>query len=57
MLVGIGLVAVPVLAVTYSRINARRDVLQKEMEEKGIKYTADQIRDMGDRAPDFRYTL
>lgn len=57
MLVGIGLVAVPVLALTYSRVNARRDVLQKEMEEKGIKYTADQIRDMGDRAPDFRYTL
>lgn len=57
MLVGIGLVAVPVAALTYSRINARRDVLQKEMEEKGIKYTPEQIREMGDRAPDFRYTL
>lgn len=57
MFVGIGFVTLPIAVITYTRINARRDVLEKEMQEKGIKYTAEELREMGDRAPDFRYTL
>lgn len=57
MFVGIGFVTLPIAVITYTRINARRDALEKEMEEKGIRYTAEELREMGDRAPDFRYTL
>ena len=57
MFVGIGLVTVPATALAYAKINARRDALQTDMREKGIKYTTEEIRDMGDKAPDFRYTL
>ncbi|PSR71771.1 hypothetical protein PHLCEN_2v12375, partial [Hermanssonia centrifuga] len=57
MFVGIGFVTLPIAVVAYTRINARRDVLEKEMQEKGIKYTAEELRELGDKAPDFRYTL
>ena len=57
MFVGIGFVFLPLVVFLYTRINAHRDKLQREMEEKGIKYTPEEIREMGDRAPDFRYTL
>ena len=54
---GIGLVILPILVLVYSRINARRAVLIREMEEKGLRYNAEELRSMGDRAPDFVYTL
>jgi hypothetical protein len=59
MFVGIGLICVPIAVVTYKRINAKRDHLAKEALEKGekTKYTDAELRRMGDRAPDFRYTL
>lgn len=57
MFVGIGFVTVPIAVIAYKRINAKRDAFEKEMEEKGIKYSANELREMGDRAPDFRYTL
>ncbi|EKM57338.1 uncharacterized protein PHACADRAFT_160834 [Phanerochaete carnosa HHB-10118-sp] len=57
MFVGIGFVSLPIVVFLYKRINAQRDRLQKEMEEKGIKLTPEELREMGDRAPDFRYTL
>ena len=57
MFVGIGFVTVPLAIIIYSRINAKRDALEKEMKEKGIKLSDDEIRRLGDRAPDFRYTL
>ncbi|KAH9919552.1 MFS general substrate transporter [Fomitopsis serialis] len=57
MFVGIGLVALPITVLIYKRINARRDAFQNEMVEKGISYSPDELRKMGDRAPDFRYTL
>jgi hypothetical protein len=57
MFVGIGFIFLPIVVFIYIRINAHRDKLQKEMEEKGIKYTPEELREMGDRAPDFRYTL
>ena len=57
MFVGIGYVTLPIAVIAYMRINARRDVLMKEMQEKGIKLTPEELRELGDRAPDFRYTL
>lgn len=57
MFVGIGLIFVPLTMLTYKHINAKRDALQLEMSEKGVSYSAEELRKMGDRAPDFRYTL
>jgi len=57
--VGIGFIAVPMVAFLYRRINAQRDrMLQFEI-EGGIKkiYTDHEMRELGDKAPDFRYTL
>ncbi|KAK0201075.1 MFS general substrate transporter [Desarmillaria ectypa] len=53
MFVGIGLVCVPVAAITYTRINANRE---KEM-QKGMNYSREELKKMGDRAPDFRYMM
>ena len=57
MFVGIGFIALPIVVLAYIRINARRDAAVKEAEEKGIKLSPEQLRRLGDRAPDFRYTL
>ena len=49
-----------IAAVSYGRINARRDALARAGdggEKGGPRYTSEELRDMGDRAPDFRYTL
>ncbi|KAI9056478.1 MFS general substrate transporter [Trametes sanguinea] len=57
MFVGIGFITVPLTVLAYKRINARRDALVREANEKGVVYTPAELRRMGDRAPDFRYTL
>ncbi|EKM77200.1 hypothetical protein AGABI1DRAFT_62224 [Agaricus bisporus var. burnettii JB137-S8] len=59
MFVGMGLICVPVAVLSYVRINKKRDELQREALEKGEanKYTPQQLREMGDREPSFRYTL
>ncbi|KAK7687705.1 hypothetical protein QCA50_008921 [Cerrena zonata] len=57
MFVGIGLIVVPVAATLYIRINAKREAELRNMEENGIRLTADEVRELGDRAPDFRYIL
>ncbi|KAJ3484973.1 hypothetical protein NLI96_g5276 [Meripilus lineatus] len=57
MFVGIGFITLPLTVLIYTRINAKRDRQQKEMAENGIRFTDDELRRMGDRAPDFRYTL
>ena len=57
MFVGIGYIALPITVFLYKRINANRDKLMSEMEEKGEKLTPEQIRELGDKSPDFRYTL
>ena len=41
----------------YTRINTKRDKIMQEREEKGEVYTAEELRRLGDKAPDFRYTL
>ncbi|KAF8965756.1 MFS general substrate transporter [Flammula alnicola] len=59
MFVGIGFISVPIVILSYIRINKKRDEAQREALERGEtnKYTNQQLREMGDRAPDFRYTL
>lgn len=59
MFVGIGFIATPAVVLSYIRINKQRDVAQREALENGEKnkYTDKQLRELGDRAPDFRYTL
>lgn len=57
MFIGIGFLTVPVAVVIYNRINARRDIIEREMEEKGILLSAEALRELGDRAPDFRYMI
>lgn len=57
MFVGIGLICTPLAVVIYRRINAHRDEMERQGLEKGPGYTDEEIRAMGDRAPDFRYTL
>jgi len=59
MFVGIGLICVPSAIIIYSRINRQRDVMERQALERGEKdkYTNQELREMGDRAPDFRYTL
>jgi len=57
-LVGMGLVVLPIMVTTYNRINARREAIMKEAGESGkLQYTDEELRRMGDRAPDFRYGI
>ena len=57
MFVGIGFISLPMTVIIYIKINAKRDRIQREMEEQGITLSPEEIRELGDRAPDFRYTL
>jgi len=46
------------MVTTYKRINARREAIMREAGESGgLKYTDDELRRMGDKAPDFCYGL
>nr|GAT49245.1 predicted protein [Mycena chlorophos] len=55
MFVGIGLICVPIAVLAYTRINRRRDELAKPSDAP--VYTKAELREMGDRAPDFQYTI
>ncbi|KAF7305754.1 hypothetical protein HMN09_00729000 [Mycena chlorophos] len=55
MFVSIGLICVPIAVLAYTRINHRRDELAKRPDAP--VYTKAELREMGDRAPDFRYTI
>ena len=54
MFVGIGLIFVPLVDMIYIRINRARDAKEAE---GGVHYTDKELRELGDRAPDFRYML
>jgi hypothetical protein len=54
MFVGIGFVCVPITVLAYININKKHEALG---EDEVKKYTLKQLRKMGDRAPDFRYSL
>ncbi|KAG2067218.1 MFS general substrate transporter [Suillus decipiens] len=59
MFIGIGLIVLPILVFIYKRINAQRDAAEHLATERGEKaqYSIQELRELGDRAPDFRYTL
>jgi len=54
MFVGIGLIMIPIVDMIYIRINRARDI---KAAEGGVNYTDKELRELGDRAPDFRYML
>jgi hypothetical protein len=57
--IGIGLICVPTAVVIYGRINRNRDAIERAALENGEqnKYTDQVVRELGDRSPDFRYTI
>lgn len=55
--IGLGVITLPMIILAYSRINAKRDKISQELTEKGVEFSEEQLRQLGDRAPDFRYTL
>ena len=59
MFLGIRFIMVPLAIVLYQRINASRDAINVvgDCEKRQGKYTVQELRDLGDRAPDFRYML
>ena len=57
IMVGIGLVVLVLTALAYRWVNRQRDVRQCELEKRGVRRTVEELRRMGDRAPDFRSTL
>lgn len=57
MFVGIGILLLPIVVCAYWRINKHKEMVLREVEENGIKYTPEELRRMGDRAPDFEYML
>ncbi|KAG0694934.1 MFS general substrate transporter [Suillus ampliporus] len=59
MFVGIGLIVLPIVVFLYKRINAQRDTVERLAMERGekVQYSDEELRELGDRAPDFRYTL
>ena len=54
MFVGIGLIFVPLVDMIYVRINCARDAKEAE---GGVQYSDKEFRELGDRAPNFRYML
>lgn len=57
-LIGMGLVAVPTIVFTYNRINTQREAIMREARERGLlQYTDEELRRMGDKAPNFRYSV
>ncbi|RDX52245.1 MFS general substrate transporter [Lentinus brumalis] len=55
--VALGIIMLPITVLVYRRINSVRDERHREAGEKAVAYTAQELRRLGDRAPDFRYTL
>jgi len=59
MFVSIGLISVAVTALVSHRVNRRRNEEARTALDRGEAkvYSDEVLRSMGDRAPDFRYTL
>jgi hypothetical protein len=57
-LVSIGLVMLPIMVFTYKRINSRREAIMEGAGESGrLQYSDEELRRMGDKAPNFRYGI
>ncbi|KAE9396024.1 MFS general substrate transporter [Gymnopus androsaceus JB14] len=58
MFVGIGLIFVPITVAIYKRINKRRAQFMARVAEGSEKLASpDEIRALGDKSPDFLYTI
>ncbi|KAJ3906230.1 MFS general substrate transporter [Lentinula edodes] len=58
MFVGIGLIFLPITVFTYSRINKKKAEFMKRVAQGLEKRPSpEELRGLGDRAPDFRYIL
>ncbi|THH06989.1 hypothetical protein EW145_g3695 [Phellinidium pouzarii] len=57
LFVGIGFIAVPLAMFLYVRVNVQREEELHRIGSTTSKYSVEEIHEMGDRAPDFRYTL
>ncbi|KAJ3848506.1 major facilitator superfamily domain-containing protein [Lentinula lateritia] len=58
MFVGIGLIFLPITVFTYRRINKKRaEFMNRVAEGLEKKPSPEELRALGDRAPDFRYIL
>ncbi|KAM5545340.1 hypothetical protein V8D89_000953 [Ganoderma adspersum] len=55
--VGMGLILVPIVMFAYTRSNMKKEAKMREAEERGEKYAPEELKRLGDRAPDFRYML
>ncbi|TFK86321.1 MFS general substrate transporter [Polyporus arcularius HHB13444] len=53
----IALLLVPLTVFCYMRINTQRETGRGEEIEKDVRWAPEELRRLGDRAPDFRYTL
>ena len=56
MFVGIGFIATPILILLYTNINKKRAEALKRMGGM-VDLSDEEIHELGDRAPDFKYTL
>ena len=53
-----GLVVLPIMVFTYNRINVRRGDIMRDVGESGVsRYSDEELRRMGDKAPNFRYGI
>ncbi|CAK5265889.1 unnamed protein product [Mycena citricolor] len=61
--VGIGLICAPIIVVTYRRINKKRAAMAYVLTENGLEsptgpsYTKQQMRELGDRSPEYVYMI
>lgn len=51
------LLLVPLTVLLYVRINTERELSGREIGKEGAKWSSEELRRLGDRAPDFTYTL
>lgn len=53
----LGVVALCIAVLVYPRANAIRARRQLALETQEVELSVEEVRAMGDRAPDFRYSL
>lgn len=57
-ILSVGLIVIPILVFSYNRINAQREAIMEGVGESGrLQYTDEELRRMGDKAPNFRYGI
>ncbi|KAF2093482.1 MFS general substrate transporter [Rhizodiscina lignyota] len=59
VMLGLGIIAALILRVAYGRENKKRDALLAEIGEEGVhsRFTDQELLDMGDKSPFFRYCI